>query len=112
MAALDDRDSTSVVVRDTGDLPACFRESVSGSGRNHARIDVIKLLAVQDVGRADFRALECRERHVVSSDRAAVHDPDIGMNDLLEGGRSRCSMGPDNGSDGDRQAHGGNSGEN
>ena len=63
------------------DLAACFRDPIiSRSGRNHARIDVVKLLAVQDVGRADVRVLEHPERHVVSGDRAAVHDSDIGMN--------------------------------
>jgi hypothetical protein len=67
------------------DLAACFRDPIiSWSGRSHPRIDVVKLLAVQDVGRADVRVLERRERHVVSGDRAAVHDPDIGMNRLLE----------------------------
>src|SRR5271163_4514511 len=45
---------------------------LSRSGRNHARIDVVKFLAVQDVGRADVRVLERRERHVVSGDRAST----------------------------------------
>src|ERR1700691_6777861 len=63
------------------DLAACFCDPIiSRSGRNHARIDVVKLLAVQDVGRADVRVLERRERHVVSGDRAAVHNADIRMN--------------------------------
>jgi hypothetical protein len=49
------------------DLAARFRDPIiSRSGRNHARIDVVKLLAVQDVGRADVRVLERRERHIVS----------------------------------------------
>jgi hypothetical protein len=82
------------------DLAACFRDPIiSRSGRNHARIDVVKLLAVQDVGRADVRVLEHPERHVVSGDRAAVHDPDIGMNRLLESRRSRLSMDAGNGGD-------------
>ena len=67
------------------DRAACFRDpTISRRGRNRARIDVVKLLAVQDVGRADVRVLERRERHVVSGDRATAHDPDIGVNRLLE----------------------------
>src|ERR1700731_1769836 len=90
------------------DLAACFRDPIiSRSGRNHTRIDVVKLLAVQDVGRADVRVLERRERHVVSGDRAAVHNPDIGMNRLLESRRSRLSMDAGNGGDGSRQAQDG-----
>src|SRR3984957_4527470 len=94
------------------DLAACFRDPIiSRSGRNHTRIDVVKLLAVQDVGRADVRVLERRERHVVSGDRAAVHDPDIGMNRLLESRRSRLSMEAGNGGDSSRQAQGGKGSE-
>jgi hypothetical protein len=33
------------------DLAACFPDLVSGSGRNHAPIDGVTVLAVQDVGR-------------------------------------------------------------
>ena len=57
MAALDDVSSDGVVVRLREGLVACFRDPVSRSGRNHSRIDVIKLLAIQDVGRADVRTL-------------------------------------------------------
>ena len=68
---------------------------------------MVKLLTVQDVGRADVRVLERRERDAVSGDRAAVHDPDIGMNRLLESRRSRLSMEAGNGGDSSRQAQGG-----
>jgi hypothetical protein len=72
---------------------------------------VVKFLAVQDVSRADVRVLENRERHTVSGDRAAVHDPDISVNRLLEGGRSRLGMDAGNGSDSGCQAQGSNGGE-
>src|ERR1700722_2777006 len=94
------------------DLAACFRDPIiSRSGRNHPRIGVIKFLAVQDVGRADVRVLERRERHVVTGDCAAVHDSDIGMNRLLESRRSRLSMDAGNWRDSNRQAQGGKGSE-
>ncbi len=94
------------------DLAACFRDPIiSRSGRNHTRIDVVKLLTIQDVRRADVRVLEHPERHVVSGDRAAMHDPDIGMNRLLESRRSRLTMDTANGGGSSRQAQGGKGSE-
>jgi hypothetical protein len=85
VAALDDVGSRGTMMCGTGeDLAACFRGSVSGSGWSHARIDVVKFLAVQDICGADFCVLEGREWYIVSGDRAAVHDPDVGMNHLVE----------------------------
>jgi len=86
-------------------------DPISWNVRNHTGIDVVKLLAVQDVGRADVRVLERRERYAISGDRTAMHDPNIGVNHLLQRRGSRLGIHAGNWGDSGRQAQGSNGGE-